>query len=105
MIKVESSPQRLILQSGSTSITLDKNTRTAVLQRKLLFWTRKPTQRPLTVIARARVEASTDPASGAEICSAMFALHGGGAWMLSAQSKQDATAAVDAVREFLGLPS
>ena len=34
---VESTPQRMVLQSGSTTLTLDKSADKATMQRKLLF--------------------------------------------------------------------
>jgi hypothetical protein len=105
MIAIESSPQRLLLRSGSTSILLDKAAGTAVLQRKLLFWARKPLERQISSITQARVNTDVDPASKAEICSTMLILREGGGWTLSARDKQDATAAAAAVREFLGLPA
>ena len=49
---VENTPQRLALQSGSTSVTLDKAAGTATLQRKIMFISLKPTSVPLTEIRR-----------------------------------------------------
>jgi hypothetical protein len=104
MTKIERAPDRLALQSGSTTIVLDKKAGDAVLQRKLLFfWARKPVTRSLNSIRRVTVDTSVDPASKAEICSVMLLLREGGGWALSARDKQDATAAVAAVREFLGI--
>ncbi len=103
MIAIESSPQRLVLRSGSTTITLDKAAGTAILQRKMLLWERGPLERPLSSITQARVSTSIDTASKAEICSTMLVMRDGGGWVLSAQDKQDATAAMAAVRELLGL--
>ena len=42
MLRIDRDPQRLVLTSGSTTVVLDKETNQAVLQRKLLFWARKP---------------------------------------------------------------
>jgi hypothetical protein len=104
MTKIERTPDRLALQSGSTTIVLDKKAGEAVLQRKLLFfWSRKPVTRSLDSIRRVTVDTSVDPASKAEICSVMLLLREGGGWALSARDKQDATSAVAAVREFLGI--
>jgi hypothetical protein len=103
MTKIERTPDRLALQSGSTTIVLDKKTGEAVLQRKLLFWARKPVTRSLNSIRRVSVDTSVDAASKAEICSIMLLLREGGGWALSARDKQDATAAVATVREFLGI--
>ena len=103
MTKIERTPDRLALQSGSTTIVLDKKTGEAVLQRKVLFWARKPVTRSLNSIRRVTVDTSVDPASRAEICSVMLLLREGGGWALSARDKQDATAAVATIREFLGI--
>jgi hypothetical protein len=103
MTKIERTPDRLALQSGSTTIVLDKKTGEAVLQRKLLFWARKPVSRSLNSIGRVGVDTSVDAASKAEICSIMLLWREGGGWALSARDKQDATAAVASVREFLGI--
>jgi hypothetical protein len=104
MTKIERMPDRLALQSGSTTIVLDKKTGEAVLQRKLLlFWARKPVTRSLNSIRRVTIDTSVDPASKAEICRIMLLMREGGGWMLSAKDKQDATATVATVREFLGI--
>jgi hypothetical protein len=101
MLKIDRSPQRLVLKSGSTAAVLDKEAQQATLQRKLLFWARKPVTRPLSSISEATVETNVDPASKAEMCSVMLKLHEGGGWMLAARDKNDATVAVTAIREFL----
>jgi hypothetical protein len=103
MITLDSSSQRMVLRSGSTTIILDKATNTATLQRKFLFWARRPVERQLQSVTQARVNTEIDPASKAEMCSMMLVLREGGGWVLSARDKQDATAAVAAVREFIGL--
>lgn len=101
MLKIDRSPQRLVLKSGSTTVVLDKEAQQATLQRKILFWARKPIARRLSSISEARVETNVDPASSAEISSVMLKLREGGGWVLSARDKTDATAAATAIREFL----
>lgn len=104
MTKIERAPQKLVLQSGSTTLALDKSAGKAILQRKLLFWARKPVERPLSEIADVRVKANLDAASGAEVCTTMLVMRGGGGgWLLSAADKQDAMAAVEAIRDFVGI--
>jgi hypothetical protein len=103
MTKIERTPERLTLQSGSTTIVLDKKAGEAVLLRKILFWARKPVTLPLNSIRRVTVDTSVDAASKAEICNVMILLREGGGWALSTRDKQDATAAVATVREFLGI--
>lgn len=102
MLKIDRSPQRLVLKSGSTTIVLDREASQASLQRKILFWARKPLAHPLASITEARVETIVDPASKAEMCSVMLRMREGGGWALSARDKQDAAAAVAAIRDFLG---
>ena len=55
MIRVEFGQQRITLQSGSTTIVLDKTAGTATLQRKVLFWMMKPIERPLSGLVEARI--------------------------------------------------
>ena len=54
MIRIELGQQRITLQSGSTTVVLDKAAGTATLQRKVLFWVMKPVERPLSAIVEAR---------------------------------------------------
>jgi hypothetical protein len=103
MITIENALQRLVLRSGSRAVVLDKDAGKALLQRKLLFWARKPVERPISSVAQARVNTDIDPASKAEMCSMILTLREGGGWVLSARDKQNATAAATAVREFLGI--
>ena len=44
MSVAESTSRQLVLTSGSTSLTLDKDASKATLQRKLLFWKLKPVE-------------------------------------------------------------
>jgi hypothetical protein len=103
MLKVEREQQKLVLKSGSTTVVLDKGVNEAILERKLLFWSRKPVARPLSSIAEAKIETNIDPASRAETCSVMLRMREGGGWVLGARDKQNATAGVDAICEFLGI--
>ena len=102
---VENSPQRLSLQSGSTIVTLDKTAGTATLQRKIMFVSLKPTSVPLTEIGDVTLDSVMDPASHAEIDHTMLKLKSGGGWVLAANDKKSAHAAIAAVRSFLGMPA
>ena len=102
---VESTPQRLVLQSGSTKVTLDKTAGTATLQRKMMFVSLKPVEKPLNEIAEVTLDTVVDPASHAEIDHAMLKLRSGGGWVLAANDKAGAQKAIAAIREFLGLKS
>ena len=102
MTTIERTPQKIILQSESITLTLDRNTGKTVLQRKLLLWARKRLERSLSDISEVRADTSVDPASRAEICSTMLVMRSGGAWRLSAVDKKDAETTVSAIRDFLG---
>ena len=100
MTKIERAPEQIVLQSGSITLTLDKNTGKATMLRKLLFWARKPLERPLSEIAEVRVDTSVDPASRAEFYNTMLLMRTGGAWKLLAVDKKDATTTVAAICDF-----
>ena len=101
----ENTPQRLVLRSGSNTLTMDKSAGTPTLQRKIMFISLKPTSVPLTEIADVSLDTVTDPASHAEIDHAMLKLRTGGAWALAANDKPSALAAIAAIRGFLGMPA
>ncbi len=98
---IESLPQRLVLQSGSTTLTLDKDAGKATLQRKLLFWALKPRELPLSDVAEVAVDVGVDRASGIDVCNTMLILRAGGAWALPAADKKDAETTAAAIRDFL----
>jgi hypothetical protein len=100
---IESAPQQLVLQSGSTTLRLDKDANTAVMQRKLLFWSLKPLEVPLTDIGEITVDVGVDRASGVEVCNTMLVMRTGAAWALPAADRKDAETTAVAVRGFLGL--
>jgi hypothetical protein len=100
---IESTPQRMTLQSGSTILVLDKGANKATLQRKLLLWSMKPIESPLSEIAEISVDVAVDRASGVEVCNTMVVTRAGAAWALGAADKKDAEATAAAIREFLGL--
>jgi hypothetical protein len=103
MSVIESTPQRLVLQSGSTTLTLDKSTDAACLQRKMLFWKLKPLEHPLSDFSEVTIDAAVDRASGVEVCHTMLVTRGGEGWALPARDKKDAEASTAAVKGFLGL--
>jgi hypothetical protein len=105
MAIIEHTPQRLVLRSGSTTLTLSKEAGQATMQRKLLFWKLKPAQAPLSDIADVKVEAAVDRASGVDVCSAMLVMHTGAGWAFPCSDKKDAETNANTVRAFLGLRS
>ena len=104
MAKIERNPQRLVVQSGSTTLTLDKSAARASLQRRLLFWARKPIERRLEDVSQVNIDANVDRASGVELCSTMIVMRDGSAWALPLAVRKDATESADAIRDFLGIP-
>ena len=102
---IESTPQRLVMQFGSTRLALDKAVATATLHRKMLFWSLKPLTKPLSDVVDVKVDTATDRASGAEVCHAMVVMRTGEAWALAENEKKSAQDAVEVVRDFLGLKS
>ena len=101
----ESTPRRLVLASGSTTLTLDKDAGKASLQRKLLFWNLKPTELPLSDFSSVALDKAVDRASGVEIFHSMLVTRGGAAWALPANDKADAEKNNAALRAFLALPA
>jgi hypothetical protein len=97
----ERTPQRVVVQSGSTVLTLDKGAGTANLQRKVFFWKAKPMEVPLSEVANFDVDAGVDRASGIEVCNTMLITSGGAAWAVPASDKKDAEATAAALREWL----
>ena len=100
----EQTSQRLALKSGSTTLTLDKDTGKASLQRKILFFALKPVEQPLADIVDVTLDAAIDRASGVEVCHTMLINRAGAGWALAGADKKDAIATIAAVRAFLGLP-
>ena len=100
---IDSAPHRLVLQSGSTTLTLDKDANKATMQRKLWFWALKPIEAPLTDVTEIAVDAGVDRASGIEVCNTMLVTRAGAAWALPAADKKDAEATAVTMRNFLGL--
>ena len=98
----ERAPDRLVIKSGSSTLTLDRRAGTASLQRTLLLWKLKPAEAPLADLADVAVDAALDRASGVEVCSTMLIMRSGTGWALPAADKKDAQANADAIRAFVG---
>ena len=97
----ESSDRRLMMQSGSTSLLLDKGIGKAILQRRFLFWKLMPVEAPLSDVSDATVDAAVDRASGVEVCHTMLVLRSGAGWAYPATDKNDAETAATAIRNFI----
>ena len=107
MAILESSPERLVVQSGSVlnklTLTLDKRERRAHLQRTLaMMWARKPTEVDFSDIEDVAVATMKDPLSGGELHAALMRLRSGVALEVPA-SEREVPDTVARVRSFLGL--
>jgi hypothetical protein len=98
----ENTPRQLVLKSGSTTLTLDKDAGKATLQRKLLIWRLKPIEAPLSDVSEVTVDTAVDRASGVEVCHTMLIRRTGQAWAMPAADKKDAEINASAIRDFLG---
>jgi hypothetical protein len=103
MAIIESTPRRLVLASGSTRLTLDKDAGKAALQRKFLFWSLKPSELPLAEFSSVTLDKVVDRASGVEIFNSMLITRAGAAWAFPAGDKSEAEKNNSALREFLAL--
>lgn len=83
----ENTPRQLVLKSGSTTLTLDKDAGKATLQRKLLIWRLKPIEAPPSDISDVTIDTAVDRASGVEVCHTMLVRRTGEAWALPAADK------------------
>ncbi|RWD47238.1 MAG: hypothetical protein EOS25_00705 [Mesorhizobium sp.] len=101
----EHTPERLVLKSGSTTLSLSKEIGKARMQSKLLFWKLKPAEAPLSDIVDVTVDTNVDRASGVDICSTMLVMRTGAGWAFPGSDKEDAQLNADAIREFVGLPA
>ncbi len=100
---VENTPRQLVLVSGSTSLTLDKDAGKATFQRKFLFWKLKPIEAQLADIAGIKIDKVVDRTSGVEIYNTMLVTHAGAGWALPAKDRTEAEDDALALRAFLGL--
>ncbi len=99
----ERTPHRLVLKSGSTTLTLDKTAGKVVLQRKVLLWGLKPVEASLSEISDITIDTAVDRASGVEVCHTMLIMQGGRGWAFPAADKTEAETNAAAMRDFLGM--
>jgi hypothetical protein len=97
----ERTSQRLVLRSGSTTLTLNREAGKATLQRKILLWNLRPAEALLSDIVDVSVDAAIDRASGVEVCSTTLVMRTGAGWAFPCSDKKDAQAIANAIREFL----
>ena len=103
MAMIESTPSRLILKEGSTTVTFDKTSGHATLQQKILLWNKKPVEFDLSDIDDIAVKSEMDGLSGAKIFHSVMHRRTGEVLVLTTEEAKDAEATVQRLREFVGL--
>ena len=98
----EETPRQLVLKSGSTTLTLDKDAGKATLQRKLLIWRLKPIEAPPSDISDVTSIPPSTALRASRLCHTMLVRSSNGeAWALPAADKKDAGINASAIRDFL----
>ena len=103
MAQFESTPRRLVLKAGSTTLTLDKDSGKATLQQKLLLWSKKPVEFALSDIDDIAVKSDVDGLSGASIYHSVLHRRTGEVAVLTTEEAKDAAETVKVLRDFVGL--
>jgi hypothetical protein len=103
MANIADTPRKLVLQEGSTTLALDKETGKATLQQKILLWKKKPIEFRLADIDDISVRSVKDGLSGAEIHHSVLHRRSGEVTVLTTEEAKDAAATVDKLRGFVGL--
>jgi hypothetical protein len=101
MANIEVTPRKLVLKSGSTTLTLDKDTARATLQQKMLLWNKKPVEFALSEIDDIAVKSETDGLSGATIHHSVLHRRSGEIAVLTTEEAKDAAETVKKLREFI----
>jgi hypothetical protein len=97
----ENTAKRLVVKTGSTTLTLDKDAGKGVMTRKLLMFNLKPIEITLSDITDFTVDAGMDRASGIEVCNTMIITKTGAGYAIPAADKKDAEAMAAAMKKFL----
>lgn len=103
MVRIEEAPRKLILKSGSTTLTFDKDSGKATLQQKMLLWHKKPVEFPLSEIDDIAVKSDVDGLSGASIHHSVMHRRSGEITVLTTEEAKDAAETVKKLRGFVGL--
>lgn len=103
MAKIETTPRKLVLKAGSTTLTLDKDSGKATLQQKILLWSKKPIEFAFADIDDIAVKSEKDGASGATIHHSVLHRRTGEITILTTEEAKDAEATVQTLRGFVGL--
>ena len=102
MAQIEVTPRKLVLK-GSPTLTLDKDTGKAVLQQKVMLWSKKPVEFALSDIDDIAVKSDVDGLSGASIHHSVMHRRSGEITVLTTEEAKDAAETVKRLREFIGL--
>ena len=105
MAIVENTAKKLVLKSGSTTLSLDGAAEQITLESKVLFWKRAPAHAAFKDVADVKIEQNHDGASGADIYGTMVVMKSGGAWAVPADDRKQAETQVAAIRKFIGMPA
>lgn len=103
MATIESTPSRLVLKDGSTTVTFDKTSGHATLQQRILLWNKKPVEFDLSDIDDIAVKSEHDGLSGAPIFHSVMHRRSGEVMVLTTEEAEDAETTVQRLREFVGL--
>ena len=103
MAMIESTPSRLILKDGSTTVTFDKTSGHAILQQRILLWNKRPVEFDLADIDDIAVKSEMDGLSGARIYHSVMHRRTGETMVLTTEEPKAAEVTVSRLREFVGL--
>ena len=104
MISIQEDPSKLVLKTGSTTLTFDKASGKATLQKKmLLLWNKTPVEFPLSEIDDIAVKSDVDGLSGASIHHSVMHRRNGEITVLTTEEAKDAAETVKKLRGFVGL--
>jgi hypothetical protein len=103
MADIEETAHTLTLKAGSTTLTLDKDSGKATLQKKILLWNKKPVEFALSDIDDIAVKSEVDGVSGAPIHHSVLHRRTGEVTVLTTEEAHDAAETVKKLRGFAGL--
>ncbi|WP_065754158.1 hypothetical protein [Bradyrhizobium paxllaeri] len=103
MISIEETSSKLVLKTGSTTLTFDKASGKATLQKKMLLWNKKPVEFALSEIDDIAVKSDVDGLSGAAIHHSVMHRRSGEITVLTTEEANDAAETVKKLRGFVGL--
>jgi len=106
MTILQHTPERLVVQAGSLinqcTLTLDRTTGSARLDRTMLLWPRKPVELSLAEIDRVDVITMHDGASGADVHEPVLHTRSGTTIPVPVADEEASVTAAE-LRGFLGL--